>query len=173
LLTKLFRFGLDAVHEGSETEWQMETSNTDKRNGDGKTIAPEAAPAKSKKSLKPTLEERLLELMNVGGSLIPIWVRAPVSGPEHYSGFTRAKLYQLAGQQKIRSVSTREPGQVKGCRLFNLRSILEFIERCEKTQVESPAAERGAICCDSSAASHSGNVPDEISAMPRFLPQGG
>ena len=50
---------------------------------------------------------------------------------------SRAKLYELAGTGAIRSVSIRERGQVKGTRLFNLASILAFIERCE---AESNAA---------------------------------
>jgi hypothetical protein len=61
----------------------------------------------------------------------PVWIRSPKGGTEYWTGFTRSKLYELAGKGLIRSVSIREPGQVKGVRLFSLRSILEFIERCE------------------------------------------
>ncbi len=64
------------------------------------------------------------------GSL-PVWVRAPKCGHEFYSGCTRPKLYEWAGKNFIRSVSTREPGKIKGVRLFHLASILAFIERCE------------------------------------------
>ncbi len=63
-----------------------------------------------------------------------MWIRAPKSGPEHYTGFTRSKLYELDAKEKIRSTSIREPGQVKGTRLFNLQSILDFIESCETAQ---------------------------------------
>ena len=35
------------------------------------------------------------------------------------------------GKGLIRSVSIREPGRIKGVRLFHLASILAFIERCE------------------------------------------
>jgi hypothetical protein len=66
------------------------------------------------------------------GGPLPIWVRAPIVGPEHFSGFTRSKLYQLAAEGKIRSVCTKEAGQLKGTRLFNLQSILAFIESCEQ-----------------------------------------
>lgn len=62
---------------------------------------------------------------------LPVWVRSPKNGPEHYTGFTRSKLYELAAERKIRSVSIREPGQIKGTRLFHLASILQFIERSE------------------------------------------
>lgn len=61
----------------------------------------------------------------------PVWVRSPKQGPEFFSGFSRSKLYELQTKGLIRSVSIREPGQVKGTRLFHLGSILEFIERCE------------------------------------------
>jgi hypothetical protein len=66
------------------------------------------------------------------GSL-PIWIRAPVQGPEYYSGLTRPKLYQLAAGGHIRSVSIREPGKIRGCRLFDLASILDFIARQANT----------------------------------------
>jgi hypothetical protein len=66
-----------------------------------------------------------------------VWIRAPKSGPEHYSGFTRSKLYELDAKGRIRSASIREAGQVKGTRLFNLQSILDFIESCETGQKSS------------------------------------
>jgi len=61
----------------------------------------------------------------------PEWIRCPKSGTEHFTGFSRAKLYALAAEGKIRSVSIRDPGAIKGTRLFELASILEFIEKCE------------------------------------------
>jgi hypothetical protein len=62
---------------------------------------------------------------------LPVWVRAPKRGHEFYSGCTRPKLYEWAAKGFIRSVSIREPGRIKGVRLFHLASILAFIERCE------------------------------------------
>jgi hypothetical protein len=62
---------------------------------------------------------------------LPVWVRAPKFGHEFYSGCTRPKLYEWATKGFIRSVSIREPGRVRGVRLFHLASILAFIERCE------------------------------------------
>jgi len=64
---------------------------------------------------------------------------SPKTGPERYSGFSRAKLYELAGKGAIRSVSIREPGQTKGTRLFNLASILTFIEKCEQNAADEAA----------------------------------
>ncbi|TAL05859.1 MAG: hypothetical protein EPO07_02885 [Verrucomicrobia bacterium] len=69
--------------------------------------------------------------------VLPVWVRAPKRGHEFYSGCSRPKLYEWAGKNYIRSVSIREPGRIKGVRLFHLASILAFIEECEK---ESKAA---------------------------------
>lgn len=59
---------------------------------------------------------------------LPIWIRAPVRGSEYFTGFSRTKLYELDKKGKIKSVSIREPGQDKGTRLFELRSILDFID---------------------------------------------
>jgi hypothetical protein len=61
------------------------------------------------------------------GSL-PVWIRAPVKGPEHFSGFTRGKLYELSDRELIQSVTTRGPQQTRGVRLFHLQSILDYIE---------------------------------------------
>jgi hypothetical protein len=37
-------------------------------------------------------------------------------------------LYELAGRGRINSVSLKEPHQIRGIRLFNLQSILSYIE---------------------------------------------
>src|SRR5688572_27709131 len=63
---------------------------------------------------------------------LPVWVRAPKGGTEYFSGLTRALMYKLVAEGKIRSVSLRErPDQLKGVRLFNLASILNYIETQE------------------------------------------
>ena len=107
--------------------------------------APETRPANlvhQRKRLSP----RAAQLLQDRADNLPCWVRSPKTGPEHYSGFSRAKLYELAGKGAIRSVSIREPGQTKGTRLFNLASILAFIERCEQSAQEAKeAATEGAI----------------------------
>jgi hypothetical protein len=72
------------------------------------------------------------ELLNDQHNGLPVWIRPPKSGLEFYSGFSRAKLYELAGIGAIRSVSIREPGQTKGTRLFHLQSIFDLIEKCER-----------------------------------------
>ncbi len=72
------------------------------------------------------------ELLQDQSNGLPVWIRSPKQGVEFYSGFSRAKLYEGAGKGHFRSVSIREPGQVKGTRLFHLQSILDFIARCEQ-----------------------------------------
>ena len=73
---------------------------------------------------------------------LPVWVRAPKTGHERFTGLTRPKLYELAGKNLIRSASLREPGQLRGCRLFNLKSILDFIARCET----GAGSDHGSLC---------------------------
>jgi hypothetical protein len=72
--------------------------------------------------------QKLNELLQDKAGPLPVWIRPPKSGPEFYTGLSRSKLYLLGKERKIRSVSIREPGQIKGTRLFELRSILDFIE---------------------------------------------
>ena len=89
-------------------------------------IAPEATPAVRRK-----LTARVADLMADRSGMMPVWFRSPKVGPDPLCGFCRSKLYQLATDGLIRSVSIREPGQVKGTRLFHLQSILAYIEKCE------------------------------------------
>ena len=78
------------------------------------------------------LSPKVAELMKERDGLLPVWIRAPKAGPEHYCGLSRAKLYSLAGEGRIRSISLREPGQVKGVRLFHLASVLIYLEGFEQ-----------------------------------------
>jgi hypothetical protein len=85
------------------------------------------------------VSSRARELLNDQSAGRPVWVRPPRAGLEFYTGFSRAKLYEGAGKGHFRSVSIREPGQVKGTRLFNLASILAFIEKCEQGAADAAA----------------------------------
>jgi hypothetical protein len=80
------------------------------------------------------------ELLNDQSNGLPVWIRPPKHGVEFYTGLSRAKLYELAGAGKIKSVSIREPGQVKGTRLFLLTSIFSFIESCAVDTAEKAIA---------------------------------
>jgi len=74
---------------------------------------------------------RATQLVSEHDGNLPVWIRAPKRGHEFYSGCSRPKLYEWTAKGFIRSVSIREPGRIKGVRLFHLASILAFIERCE------------------------------------------
>jgi hypothetical protein len=81
---------------------------------------------------KTRLSPRAGELLTERTSGLPVWIRSPKTGPDYFCGFSRSKLYDAATKGHIRSVSIREPGQMKGTRLFNLASILAYIEKCEQ-----------------------------------------
>lgn len=91
-------------------------------------------PIVSKQDLAITrpVPAKVRELLHDQSHGLPVWIRSPKHGVEFYSGFSRAKLYEGAGKGHFRSVSIREPGQVKGTRLFHLQSILDFIAKCEQ-----------------------------------------
>ena len=78
-----------------------------------------------------TATARAEALLNDRIGHLPVWVRAPRRGLEPYTSFSRSFLYHGAANGLFRSVSIREPGKERGCRLFHLQSILEFIERHE------------------------------------------
>jgi hypothetical protein len=46
----------------------------------------------------------------------------------HRFAISRTKLFKLAKDGKIRSVSLREPGTARGTRLFCVKSIEDYIE---------------------------------------------
>ena len=88
---------------------------------------------------KTRLAPQARELLQDRAGNLPVWIRSPKGGTEFYTGLSRAKLYELAGAGKIKSVSIRKPGQVKGTRLFSLASIFSFIESCGAGAVEKGA----------------------------------
>lgn len=105
------------------------------KNDAGGTFAPAPSPAKldRKTRLAPRAQELLQE--RISGHY-PVWIRAPKNGTCPWTGFSRSKLYELAGKGLIRSVSIREPGQIKGTRLFHTQSILDYIGKCESAAME-------------------------------------
>ena len=59
--------------------------------------------------------------------MLPVWIRAPKSGPEHYSGFTRSKLDpELSAREKIQARAFANPVKSKVTRLFNLQKYSRF-----------------------------------------------
>ena len=104
----------------------------------GNAPATSPAPDATQRRLS-RLEDRLAALLAERDKGLPVWIRSPKSGAEHFSGFSRAKLYELAASGAIRSTSIREPGQLKGTRLFHLGSILALIEKSEAAAAERSA----------------------------------
>ena len=103
----------------------------------GSSASPATSPAPDATQRRLSrLEDRLAALLAERERGLPIWVRSPKSGTEHYSGLSRSKLYEGAAKGHFRSVSIREPGQLKGTRLFNLASVLAFIEKNEATAMK-------------------------------------
>lgn len=84
------------------------------------------------RTISPSIENRLAEHHHG----MPVWIRAPKSGHEYYTGLSRAKLYELAGRGVIRSFSLRDPGSIKGARFFHLQSVLDYLERAEKKEAK-------------------------------------
>ena len=75
-----------------------------------------------------TLQRKVAAMQQERHSGLPIWIRAPKQGGlDRYCGLSRSKLYQLSGKNLIKSVSLREAHQIRGVRLFNLQSILTYI----------------------------------------------
>ena len=54
------------------------------------------------------------------------WMRVPDA--VRYSGMSRAKLYQLMAEGKIKTASVRQKGNLRGLRLFSGESIDAFLE---------------------------------------------
>ena len=76
-----------------------------------------------------TLQRKAVAMQQERLSGLPVWIRAPKQGGlDKYCGLTRSKLYELAGRNRIVSVSLKEPHQIRGTRLFNLPSILTYID---------------------------------------------
>jgi hypothetical protein len=67
------------------------------------------------------------------GTVVPRWAKAPVA--TQYSSINRSKLYDLAARGEIRSASIRKKGARRGSRVFDLRSIDEFLEKVAASSV--------------------------------------
>ena len=94
---------------------------------------------------KTRLAPQARELLQDRNGNLPIWIRSPRIGNDFYCSLSRAKLYELAGDGKIVSRSIREPGQIKGTRLFLLQSILDFIASCDEGKPQAGAVEKASV----------------------------
>lgn len=60
----------------------------------------------------------------------PEW--ADARGIHHRFGIAKSTLYRLASEGKIRAVSLKERGKLRGKKLYSCDSIAAFIESMEK-----------------------------------------
>jgi hypothetical protein len=74
-------------------------------------------------------------------TLRPEWLRIPDT--IRYSGIGRSSLYTLIGDGKIRSVSIRKRGAVKGIRLISVDSIDSYLNSLSEAQCDNSRANSG------------------------------
>ncbi len=91
---------------------------------------------------------------SAGGTLktaeIPEWIRLPRPGEhEPRTGLTRSVIGRLCAEGKIKSITLRERGKVRGCRLVSLESLLSYLRDLDAAQNADPrideSAERTAV----------------------------
>jgi len=70
---------------------------------------------------------------------LPIWVRPPKPGQvEQFTGLGKGKLYQLEKMGLVKTASLKPRGAVRGVKLFQLQSLLDYVESCSNQPVCSP-----------------------------------
>jgi hypothetical protein len=72
--------------------------------------------------------------------LEPRWLRIPAAVA--YSGFSRAKLFILLSEGRIKSVSVTSAGKRRGIRVVDRLSIDDFLSSLGKKQTAKEAAEK-------------------------------
>lgn len=61
-------------------------------------------------------------------SAAPEWIRLPRPGEvEPRTSLSRGVLSRLAMEGKVRTLTTKEPGKRRGCRLIHLGSLLSYL----------------------------------------------
>ena len=70
--------------------------------------------------------------------LRPEWLRIPDA--VRYSGIGRSSLYTLIGDQKIKSVSIRKRGAIKGIRLVSVDSIDAYLDSLAEARCDNNRA---------------------------------
>ena len=73
------------------------------------------------------------EIREVANDVRPEWLRIPSA--VRIFGISRTKLYELISQRKIKSVSLRERGQVRGTRLLNYDSLVDYLDQLAERQL--------------------------------------
>ena len=66
---------------------------------------------------------------------IPEWIRLPRPGEhEPRTGLTRSVIARLCAEGKVKSITLRERGKLRGCRLVSLESLLAYLRSLDATQ---------------------------------------
>lgn len=61
-------------------------------------------------------------------SVAPEWIRLPRPGEvEPRTSLSRGVLSRLAVEGKVKTLTTKEPGKRRGCRLIHLGSLLSYL----------------------------------------------
>jgi len=62
------------------------------------------------------------------GSVAPEWIRLPRPGEiEPHCSLSRGVISRLAVEGKVKSITTKELGKKRGCRLIHLDSLLSYL----------------------------------------------
>ena len=72
------------------------------------------------------------EINDVPNDIRPEWLRVP--NAVRIFGISRTKLYELISQQKVKSVSLKERGQLRGIRLLSYDSLNAYLTNLAETQ---------------------------------------
>ncbi len=70
-----------------------------------------------------------MEVDMVGYKIVDKWIRIPSRGLEPHSGLSRAFIYGLIREGKIRSACLKKNGALRGVRTVNLSSLLGYLEK--------------------------------------------
>ena len=78
--------------------------------------------------LNPASSTSIRNTQHGAGNTAPEWIRLPRPGEaEPRTGLTRGILSRLANEGKIKSISLRDAGKKRGCRLIHLASLLSHL----------------------------------------------
>lgn len=73
----------------------------------------------------------------------PEWI--DVKGVQHSFGISKSTTYRLHAAGKIRAVSMKQPGTLRGKRLFSYDSVAAYIEKMANAQEATDSAEVMAV----------------------------
>jgi len=84
------------------------------------------------KNKKPTITSTIAPRST---PIAPVFIRLPRQGEVcPHSGLSRAFMYQLISEGKIRSISLRDKGKSRGVRLVRYESLMDFLNSQESNE---------------------------------------